>query len=128
MIGLRPTVPARTLIALVVLVLPPDARDRYREEFTTEIAELDRAAQLAQSGSLLIGSISLRNALTDRELADSRSAPADWRCRIGRHRYVVLQDDNPEMRGRAYLRCTRCGKPKDPPSYGIMPPNVLGVG
>jgi hypothetical protein len=116
------------LIALVVLVLPPDTRDRYREEFTTEIAELDRVSQLAQSGSLLAGSISLRNALIDRASPGSRSTSADWRCRIGRHRYVVLQDDNPERRGRAYLRCTRCGKPKDPPSYGVMPPTALGAG
>ena len=127
-IGPRPFVPARWLIALVVVVLPPDVRDRYREEFSTELAELGPISQLTQSGSLLVGSISLRNALTDRDLPDMVAARVDWRCRFGRHRYVVRRDDNPEMRGRRYLRCTRCGKPKDPPSYGVMPPTALGAG
>jgi hypothetical protein len=127
-IGSRPVAPARWLIALVVAVLPPDVRDRYREEFSTELVELGRVSQVTHSGSLLAGSISLRNALTDRDVPDMATARVDWRCRVGRHRYVVRQDDNPEMRGRHYLRCTRCGKPKDPPSYGAMPPTALGAG
>jgi hypothetical protein len=127
-IGARPIAPARWLISLVVVVLPPDVRDRYREEFSTELAELGRLSQVTQSGSLLMGSISLRNALTDRDLPELGTARVDWRCRMGRHRFVMLQDDNPEMRGRHYLRCTRCGKPKDPPSYGVMPPTALGAG
>ena len=49
----------------------------------------------------------------------------DWRCRMGRHHYVGVQDDNPEMRGRGFLRCTRCGKPKDPNVYGPMPPTAI---
>jgi hypothetical protein len=124
----RPTAGARWLIALVVLVLPPDVRDRYREELGTEVAELGRVSQLTQAGSLLAGSLSLRNALTSRDLPPVVTERVDWRCRIGRHRYVVRQDDNSEMRGRSYLRCTRCGKPKDPPSYGVMPPTALGAG
>jgi hypothetical protein len=52
----------------------------------------------------------------------------DWRCRAGRHHWIGVQDDNPEMRGQAHLECTRCGKVMDPPSYGPMPPSVLGPG
>ena len=42
----------------------------------------------------------------------------DRRCRLGRHHYLQVQDDNPEMRGHSYLRCDRCGKPKDRNEYG----------
>ncbi|HEY5113892.1 MAG TPA: hypothetical protein VIJ00_00055 [Nakamurella sp.] len=51
-----------------------------------------------------------------------------WRCHLGRHHYAVKQDDNPEVRGQQYLECSRCGKKKDPPRYGPMPPSVLGPG
>ena len=128
MIGPQPIAPARWLVALAVLALPTDARDRYREEFRTELCELGAPAQLAQAGSLLVGAIPLRNALNERDLPDSVVEKPDWRCRLGRHRYVRQQDDNPEMRGRGYLRCVRCGRPKDPPSYGVMPPKAIGSG
>lgn len=60
----------------------------------------------------------------------SQSAPphADWRCHVGHHHYVTRLDDNPEVRGQAYLECTRCGKKNDPPTYGPMPPTALGNG
>lgn len=51
-----------------------------------------------------------------------------WVCKAGRHHWIGVEDDNPEMRGQSYLPCTKCGKRKDPPSYGPMPPNVLGPG
>ena len=49
-----------------------------------------------------------------------------WLCRTGRHHWIGVQDDNPEMRGGAYVQCTKCGKRKDPPHYGVMPPTALG--
>ena len=49
MIGPHPIGPARGLIALTVLVLPGDARDRYREEFRTELSELGALAQIGQA-------------------------------------------------------------------------------
>ena len=52
----------------------------------------------------------------------------DMRCRLGRHHYVGVQDDNPEMRGQGHLECTRCGHIKDIDSYGPMPPEALGGG
>ena len=128
MTGPRPNPVARWLVWPAVQVLPRDHRDRYREEFRTELCELGVPAQLAQAGSLLVGAIPLRNALNERDLPDSVVEKPDWRCRIGRHRYVGQQDDNPEMRGRGYLRCVRCGRPKDPPSFGVMPPEAIGSG
>lgn len=51
-------------------------------------------------------------------------AHADWRCHLGRHHYVVMQDDNPEKPGQSYLECTRCGKKNDPPTYGPPSPGA----
>jgi len=110
----------------VVLVLPAAARDRYREEFRTEIAEVAVAAQVAQALSLLAGSVALRAALNSHELPTLGSTRRSWRCRLGRHRYVGRESDNPEMRGVGYLECVLCGKKKDPPSYGPPPPTVIG--
>ena len=61
-------------------------------------------------------------------MTNSVDAHADWRCHLGHHHYLVRQDDNPEMRGQSYLECSRCGKKKDPPSYGVMPPGAVGGG
>jgi len=119
--------PARWLLGIVILVLPAHARDRYREEFRTELAELSVAAQIAQASSLLVGSVALRTALTSRELPTLGSTRRSWRCRLGRHRYIGKESDNPEMRGVGYLQCVRCGKRKDPPSYGPPLPTVIGI-
>jgi len=128
MVGPRPFGPARWLLAVTVMVLPAATRDRYREELRTELSDLGWGPQVFQAGSLLVGSMALRNALSGRELPDSLPTTRDWRCRLGRHRYVGRVDDNPEMRGGRYLQCVRCGKKKDPPRYGPMPPLAIGRG
>ena len=64
----------------------------------------------------------------DRDVSETAQEHADWRCHLGHHHYLVQQDDNPEMRGQSYLECSRCGKKKDPPSYGPMSPGALGGG
>ncbi len=127
MIGPRPHPPARLLLAAVVLVLPAASRDRYREEFRSELAELPLWSQLFQAGTLLVGSLPLRKALRQVDVIEDLTSARDWRCRLGRHHYLPAQDDNPEMRGRHYLRCSRCGKPKDKDEYGPMPGTALGV-
>ncbi len=88
MIGPHPVGPARGLIALTVLVLPGDARDRYREEFSTELCELRTLGQLGQALTLLVGAIPLRQALQERDVIVTPQVKKDWRCRIGRHHYV----------------------------------------
>ena len=128
MIGPRPIPPARWLLGIVVLVLPAPARDRYREEFRTELAELGGLSQVAEAFSLLAGSVALRSALSSQELPVMGGARRDWRCRLGRHRYVGRESDNPEMRGVGHLQCVRCGERKDPPSYGVMPATAIGSG
>ena len=127
MIGPRPHAPARVLLALVVLVLPAASRDRYREEFRAELAELPLMSQVFQAGTLLGGSFSLRKALRSVDVIEDLTSARDWRCRLGRHHYLPAQDDNPEMRGRHYLRCDRCGRPKDKDEFGPMSGTALGV-
>jgi len=109
MVGPRPVLPAWGLISLTVIVLPRDARDRYREEFRTELCELGAAAQLGQAAGILACSVQLRRALKERDVVVTEHVRRDWRCRIGRHSYVWRRDDNPEMYGRPYHQCVRCG-------------------
>ena len=53
MIGPRPVLPARLLLVLAVLVVPALMRDRYREEFRSELSELRWPAQMWQAGSIV---------------------------------------------------------------------------
>src|SRR4051794_25135090 len=122
MIGPQPQPFARLLLMVVIRFLPAPSRDRYREEFRAEFAELGWSSQFFQAGTLLAGSFSLRRALRQVDVIEDLTVAKSWRCRLGRHHYLPVQDDNPEMRGRHYLRCDRCGKPKDPPEYGAPPP------
>lgn len=39
------------------------------------------------------------------------------RCRMGKHHYVGVTDDSPEMRGQGHGECTCCGHVKDIDSY-----------
>ncbi len=129
MIGPRPVAVARCLLCITVLVLPADTRDRYREEFRTELCELGRISQLPEAASLLRGSIALRQALKDRKMTDTDHTKLDWRCHLGRHHYVRKVDDNPEVRGQYVLICTRCGKHEDGPGSGPGPVGpAMGVG
>ncbi|MET0865518.1 MAG: hypothetical protein ABWZ98_14395 [Nakamurella sp.] len=115
MTGPQLVLPARGMVAASIVLLPSNARERYREEFRTELAELGFGQQMAQAGSLLVGAFALRRALQDRETALEEATPKSLLCRLGRHRYVRRNDDNPERRGRPYLRCIRCGNRFDPP-------------
>jgi len=49
----------------------------------------------------------------------------DVRCRVGKHHYVGVMDDNPEKRGQGHLECTRCGHVKD--FSGHEPMSLRGV-
>jgi hypothetical protein len=119
MIWLRPVAAARYLVNATVLVLPPDVRDRYRQEFYAELCELGAFWQVLSAADLMRGSLALRQALQDREVVSAPPvAVIDWRCRLGRHHYLSHADDNPEVRGQSVLECTRCGKHEDGPVAG----------
>ena len=34
-------------------------------------------------------------------------------CRLGRHKWLVVSDDNPEQRENTHRECSRCSKIKD---------------
>ena len=82
MIGPQPGAVARCLLWMTVAALPADARDRYREEFRTELCEYGPIAQIAQAASLLRGSIPLRQALKLRVVIPDDTPRIDWRCRV----------------------------------------------
>ncbi|MET0966985.1 MAG: hypothetical protein ABWZ02_11330 [Nakamurella sp.] len=106
---------ARGMVAISIAVLPRNARERYREEFRAELAELGFGQQTMQAGSLLVGATALRSALQDRVGDLEKATPKSLLCRLGRHSYVRRNDDNPERRGLPYLRCVRCGNRFDSP-------------
>ncbi len=111
MIGPRPAAPARWLLGVAVLALPSGAvRDRYREEFRTELCQLGGAGQVRQAASLCRGAVALRHAVADPDLPVASSARRTLRCRLGRHTFVARRDDNPERKGRPYHVCVRCGE------------------
>lgn len=110
MTGPRPNALARCLVAPAVQVLPRDRRERYREEFRTELCELGGPAQISAAASLLRGSLSLRYALLDRQVAAQSVTRRPISCRFGRHHYVGRRDVAlaKEQHHLSY-RCVRCG-------------------
>ena len=49
-----------------------------------------------------------------------------WACRVGRHRYQQVNDDNPENRKGTHLLCVHCGRTKEIKSYepGTSPSGI----
>jgi hypothetical protein len=105
----RPNPVARCLVGPAVQVLPRDHRDRYREEFRTELCELVGPAQVAAAASLLRGCLSLRYALLDRQVAAQARPRRSMRCRLGRHQYTAQRDVDLSKEHHMSYRCLRCG-------------------
>lgn len=116
---------AGTLIRLAVLLLPAGHRVRYDDEFRAELVEVPLPRRTAHAFSLLLGAIPLRRALTDLGPTTVRTPSRDWRCRIGRHRWTMRGDDNPENRRAMHLACVRCPKVKDTKEYGTPGPTSI---
>jgi hypothetical protein len=53
--------------------------------------------------------------------------PSDLRCRVGRHHYVEVPDDNPEKRGQTHQECARCGHIRDRNEYLPGNPGLTGM-
>ena len=61
--------------------------------------------------------------------SSAHDAHFDWRCHVGRHHYLVVEDDNPEMKGQSYLECSRCGKKNDLASHQpLSQRGAMGLG
>lgn len=53
----------------------------------------------------------------------------NWRCHLGRHRYVRKVDDNPDVHGQTYQECTRCGRREDGrPDWPPLGPRAAAIG
>jgi hypothetical protein len=63
-------------------------------------------------------------------MTDADTPKIDWRCQLGRHHYIRVVDDKPEVRGQTVLLCTRCGKHEDapPPTGRSGSLEVAGIG
>ena len=108
----RPGHLAGGVLTMAILMVPKSQRDRYDDEFRADLYLVNHGRQLPHALGVLAGTLALRRAIhaTDAEAA-ARSVTY-WRCRLGRHHYTVVNDDNPENRKSTHRECTRCLKSK----------------
>jgi hypothetical protein len=111
-----PTPLAAALIALSVLPLPAESRDRWSDEYRAEIVGLHRTRQIAEAASAVAGSFALRSALRSVDSENVLVPTTAWSCRVGRHRYRTVNQDNPENRKYQHRECVICGKLKEGPA------------
>ena len=124
-----PTGPASVLVSLSVLTLPPRCRDRYRQEFRAELSCLPFGRQILQATGLLLGSVALRHAVKEEDMSISPEAAKPLACRMGRHHFLLVDDQNPEDRRIHHLECRDCGKVKETgPDYQPSDGNWLAKG
>lgn len=114
----RPMALAGAIVGLAVRALPAEHRDRYDDEFRADLCCLPRGRQIPQAAGLLVGAFGLRSALLDRDPSTAKSVRY-WRCRLGRHRYLVISDNNPENRRSSHLECSRCLRFKEIKEYDL---------
>jgi len=51
-----------------------------------------------------------------------------WKCRLGRHRWLVVNDDNPEQRKNTHRECSRCLKIKDETEFEHVETTWISMG
>ena len=125
----RPTGPAAVMVSLSVLALPTPCRDRYRQEFRAELCCLPIGRQVLQATGLLVGSVALRRALKEEAMSISPEAAKPLSCRLGRHHFSMVDDQNPEDRRIHHFECRDCGKVKEiGPDYQPSDGNWLAKG
>jgi hypothetical protein len=122
----RPNAVAGALVGVAVRLLPRSDRDRYDDEFRADLCFLPRIRQIPQAVGLLAGAFPLRSALLDADPSRAKSVTY-WRCRLGRHHYLVVGDDNPENRRSSHLECSRRlkfkeSKDRETPTEGTSGP------
>src|SRR6478609_4948156 len=103
---------AGAVVAIAVQVLPAAHRDRYSDEFRADLSVLKHGRQLPYAFGALVSAVPLRRAVKPDSDEAARSV-VYWKCRWGRHRWMVVNDDNPEQRKGTHKECRRCLKLKD---------------
>ena len=109
----RPGPLSSGLIVVTTRLLPAHARDRYYDEFRADLCYLPWTTRTAHAAGLLLGAFSLRRALKEHPMTTTAPTNVYWKCRIGRHHYRMVNDDNPENRRSTHLECMRCLKFKE---------------
>lgn len=105
------------VVSVGVRLLPSDHRDRYYDEFRADLCLVPRGRQLGHALGLLAGALPLRRALAEHSQEELPMSHVYWKCRLGRHHYLLVNDDNPENRASTHLECTRCLKLKEIKEY-----------
>jgi hypothetical protein len=103
------------MVGLITRMVPETSRDRYDVEFRAELVTLSAWRRPAEVLSLLAGAPRLRRILQDTSNTALEKAGKDWRCHLGRHHWVRVQDDNPENLAASHLECVRCLKIREVP-------------
>jgi len=101
------------VVAIAVRVLPAAHRDRYSDEFRADLSVLMIGRQLPYAFGALVSAVPLRRAIKETDSDEAARSVVYWKCRWGRHRWVRVNDDNPEQRKGIHKECTRCLKLKD---------------
>lgn len=124
-----PTPLASAMVSVSVLALPSTSRDRYREEFRAELCALHVGKQIVEAAGIVICALALRRALKEEEMSISPQSAKHLTCRIGRHHYLLIDDENPEDRRIHHRECRDCGKVKEAgPDYTPTNGNWLARG
>lgn len=126
---MTPCGPASIMVRISVLTLPRASRDRYCDEFRAELCCLPVGRQILQAVGLFVGSMALRLALKEEDMSISPEAGKHLTCRIGRHHYLLIDDENPEDRRLHHYECRDCGRIKERgPDYQPSDGNWLAKG
>jgi hypothetical protein len=116
---------ARASIGVAVRVLPAGTvRERYRQELTVELYDLNGAAQLRHAYGVLTHIWALRpaTARTTRFTPEGTMKRPPLLCRLNlRHHWVFARTED----NQRYRRCSRCGK--DDPRLGTGPIHAPGL-
>jgi len=116
------------VVAVAVWVLPTPCRDRYSDEFRADLSVLARGRQLPYALGTLAGALRLRRAIGATDSARAARAVTYWKCRLGRHKWSVVNDDNPEQRGGTHRECSRCLKIKDETDFPHQKTTWISIG
>ena len=109
----RPGHLSGALVSVAVWALPAPCRDRYSDEFRADLSVLTRGRGLPYALGTLAGAVRLRRAIGATEAARAARSVTYWKCRLGRHRWQTVNDDNPQQRKNTHRECTRCLRIKD---------------
>lgn len=103
-------------------MLPAAQRHRYALEFSAELHDVGRPAQLRHAFGLLAHAWGLRLALKDTnpEPEGALTMRKPLRCVVHLHHYVVRRNYEVSPPDR-YFECTRCGRQRDLPAPTYSP-------